>query len=705
MQFLNPIFLLGLTAAAIPIVLHFLSRRRLDEIPFAPLRFLIPTQERQMRRLNLRRLLLLLIRVAIITAVVMAMARPTLTGGLAGLVRQGEGASVVLLVDSSASMRAQLTGGTLFDIAKREAGLIANELRREDEVAVVLFHDGAEPLFGEFVSDPNLVLAELREAEPSYGGTDYLNAIDSAMDLLERGRRTHREIYLISDFQNTENDTLRVAEFRRRLESSRPTNVFLRPVDGEPFVNRQVVQIDRPPTLLRSGQTVEIGVVVRQDGDADLPVQLFLQIDDATVGETELLLAAGGSRRHTFPLTLPEAGDVGGSSRLRPDRFPVDDERYFVLSIGEQVPAVAITGIEGLRGERDPMLFLEAALDPSGRGDGHFALTRSLASELDPDDLARSHVVIGVDVRELGAARLASLTEYLESGGTLLLFVGDPRVREYTNEKLLPQWTDLRLGTFRGEEETHERLEVTARDHPVFAGFEAEEMETLREVQLRNFYRLPEALGKSLLRFADGGAAVVELEVGHGRLILCGFNTAASAGDLPYSPMFLPLIQRLAGYLATAGWGRFGRHFEVGESVAMAAPEGTSSSDQLEVVLPDEKRRPVRLDEATAPARAEFERARIPGIYRFERNGEPFGLAAVNVASSESNEEKLSPDQFRERMGASGNARFRALDGDSTAEAVREARQGVGIHRWFLVMAGILLALESLLSRRVGSTA
>jgi hypothetical protein len=45
MQFLNPTMLFGLLAAGIPLVLHFLSRRRVSEIQFAPLRFLLPTQE------------------------------------------------------------------------------------------------------------------------------------------------------------------------------------------------------------------------------------------------------------------------------------------------------------------------------------------------------------------------------------------------------------------------------------------------------------------------------------------------------------------------------------------------------------------------------------------------------------------------------------------------------------------------------------
>ena len=71
MQFLNPTVLFGLLAAGIPLVLHFLSRRRVIEIPFAPLRFLAPTQERQMKRMSLRRLLLLIIRMLIIILVVL----------------------------------------------------------------------------------------------------------------------------------------------------------------------------------------------------------------------------------------------------------------------------------------------------------------------------------------------------------------------------------------------------------------------------------------------------------------------------------------------------------------------------------------------------------------------------------------------------------------------------------------------------------
>ena len=40
MSFLNPLFLLGLAAAAIPILIHLLTRRRPREVMFPSLEFL-----------------------------------------------------------------------------------------------------------------------------------------------------------------------------------------------------------------------------------------------------------------------------------------------------------------------------------------------------------------------------------------------------------------------------------------------------------------------------------------------------------------------------------------------------------------------------------------------------------------------------------------------------------------------------------------
>lgn len=702
MQFLNPALLFGLLAAGIPILLHFLSRRQVVEVPFAPLRFLQPTQEKQMRRMNLKRLLLLLLRVLIIVCVVLAAARPTLTGALAGLAGPGEGTSVVILLDDSASMSAEVSEGTMFDRARDEVRRIARAMDRGDEIAVLRFSDVTQPLFAEFVRDPGLVAAELASVEPGARHTDYVAALEGAVEWLDRAERPRREIYVVGDFQSAPIDSIARSRWLSAAATIEDAAVFLRPVTPEPFVNREVAPVPRPTALLRAGDTVEIRARVTQDGTDALDAPIFLEVDGTVVGETSLALAPRAAARHRFPLTVQEPGDVGGSVRLRPDRYALDDESFFVLTVNDQVPVLVLRGVTGEEGARDPLLFLLTALDPERDGSGRFAPRVELASRFDVEELPGAPVVLAADPRDLGAARLDALNEYLRGGGTVLLFVGDPRVRNYVNDRLLPGWTTLRLGGFRGQEDVFERLEIVAADHPVFADLDEEARATLEEVRLRNFFRMDETIGRPLVTFAGGGAAVTEIEVGEGRVIIGSFEASASAGDLPFSPMFLPLVQRLTGYLATAGWGRFDRHYRVGEAPVLEL-RGSVSADARYTVVDDEgTRRAATLDASTRPARLTAPTAETPGLLRFEQDGRTLGTVAVNVDRAESRRVWWSPVFFRDQFQPEAGLRFTSLEGGSTAEAVQAARRGRPIHLWFLMLAGLLLVAESLLSRRVG---
>ncbi len=70
--------MLGLAAAAVPIVLHFLSRREPKKVVFPSLRFLTQRYETNRSRLKIRRWWLLALRIAAIAAVAFALARPVI---------------------------------------------------------------------------------------------------------------------------------------------------------------------------------------------------------------------------------------------------------------------------------------------------------------------------------------------------------------------------------------------------------------------------------------------------------------------------------------------------------------------------------------------------------------------------------------------------------------------------------------------------
>ena len=66
-------------AAAIPILIHFLSRRRYDEVPWAAMDFLLAAIRKHARRWRLEQLLLLVVRTAILLLLALALADPVLS--------------------------------------------------------------------------------------------------------------------------------------------------------------------------------------------------------------------------------------------------------------------------------------------------------------------------------------------------------------------------------------------------------------------------------------------------------------------------------------------------------------------------------------------------------------------------------------------------------------------------------------------------
>src|SRR5512136_2377717 len=76
MSFVNPLFLLGSLAVAVPILLHLIKREHARKIEFPTLMFLRRISKRTIRYQKLRHLLLLLLRILALLLIAMAFMRP-----------------------------------------------------------------------------------------------------------------------------------------------------------------------------------------------------------------------------------------------------------------------------------------------------------------------------------------------------------------------------------------------------------------------------------------------------------------------------------------------------------------------------------------------------------------------------------------------------------------------------------------------------
>src|SRR4029079_4524090 len=103
-----------------------------------------------------------------------------------------------------------------------------------------------------------------------------------------------------------------------------------------------------------------------------------------------------------------------------------------------------------------------------------------------------------------------------------------------------------------------ERLAPIDRRHPLLAAFPAkgEGLASARLFQFMLLGPMPDAPGRRVvLRYESGAPALVEAEVGRGRVLLLTTTIDREWTDLPIRPGFLPLVQESARFLAGAPSG------------------------------------------------------------------------------------------------------------------------------------------------------
>src|ERR1022692_3332839 len=135
MSFLTPLFLLGALAVTGPILFHLIHRAVKERMPFSSLMFLKPPPPRVTRRRKLEHLWLLLLRCLCLLLLAAGFARPFFSSNNAIPVSPDDGRQLVLLVDTSASMRRD----GVWDKARALAEKYLAQTTPADQVAVLTF--------------------------------------------------------------------------------------------------------------------------------------------------------------------------------------------------------------------------------------------------------------------------------------------------------------------------------------------------------------------------------------------------------------------------------------------------------------------------------------------------------------------------------------------------------------------------------------
>lgn len=661
MSFLAPLFLLGLLAVVVPVLVHLRRRQRREARPFPSLMFVQRVPFRSVRRQRLVHLALFALRAAALVLLALAFARPWLRRTPPAVGAATGPRERVVMLDRSYSMGHGSTWDRAVDAARREL----EGLGPGDRGALVLFSDRAEGAVPP-TADREALRAGLGAARLEPRGTRYGPALKLAAEWLASSAAPRREAVLVSDFQR--------AGLRGHEDARLPPGAAFRAVDvGEAEAENVVVTgLGLQRDYAQGRERVLVSVrLARKGGQAPRSVAVALEIGGRVAEERRAEVPPSGAATLTFsPVSFPAAA-TPGHVRIAPDALPADDGVHFVLAPGQDVSVLVVDG-GGARGS----LYLTGALEIGDRP--RFRVERRAG--LSPGVLAGRAVVVLNDVKALPETAAAALQAFARSGGGLVAVLG----RE-AGQLILP-------GTLAGAvDRTADlggSLAYLDHDHPALALFKAPKTGDFTGPRFLRYRRYqPSPTGRVLARFDDGEPALVEDRLGQGRLLVLTTGLDALWNDLPLKPVFLPFLHQVVKH--AAGHAEDAPARQVGEVFALPAEVRGAS-----VIAPSGVKR--RL----GPGERHVELAE-PGFYEVRSTdvaGEAIALVAVNVDTAESDLARAAPEDVARGLAAGPGAVSVTAAAPETTEE-RERRQSLW---WYLLAAVFLLLLaETTLSNRL----
>src|SRR2546426_7272525 len=406
-SFLNPAFLWALPAAAIPIIIHLLSRRRLPEVEFPTTQFLRVLEPQEIRRLRLREILILILRTLAILLLVSAFARPSITPRNAVT---HSAAAVAVLIDDSESMSAlDEQARPRIAAAKERAAAILDAARAGDELSIAT-STHPEGAGAGHTADRVRLKRPLERVDATWLPARMQASLLEARRALGRSRLAARELYVISDLQRSNFGPEVRAEIAAAATAG--TRVYLVPLVQSRVPNHALEDVD--PQLRPGPEGRGLELRARFANHADSPsdrVAIRVRRGDALIGGGDVTLRGDEDRWLSMPLDWRGAPDSAASSgpvilESDQDALPADDRWFAVLGAPRRLRVLRIAEA---RDGSPPPRFAALALDPGGDGTGGFSVEPGTPASLLSLGPSSADVVLLEDVASLSADAEAKL--------------------------------------------------------------------------------------------------------------------------------------------------------------------------------------------------------------------------------------------------------------------------------------------------------
>lgn len=436
MTLLNGLLAFGALAFTIPLAIHLLFRSRFKTVDWGAMHLLDTVVRVNRRRIQLLHLLLLLLRCLLPVLLALCLARPILTGfqTLPGDAPQ----SLIIAIDDSRSMSARdggETGMSRMGRLQQALNAIVGGLSRRDEIILIRASDVGSPAASMGVQE---ALRQIKMLKTEYGPVDLDRLVRAAVEASDESSHPQRRVIIASDFQSQMVHS-GVLESLERMATSlsamtiRPVISFLNfGQDSEQLANVSVDSIDIESPAVVAGRNARYTARIRSSSDTPArDLRLVWSVDGQMLEPRTVTIPPRSSITSQLTRNIEQVG-VHELSLLveHSDALLSDNRRSIAVDVIREVSVLLVDGLPSdkpLEGETD---YLAIALSPFAFG-GQDQPDAVRTSVIEPEQLVNElneqtpDVIIMANVASIEGESRQRISEFVNDGGSLILFDGD----------------------------------------------------------------------------------------------------------------------------------------------------------------------------------------------------------------------------------------------------------------------------------------
>ncbi len=436
MSFLSGVFLFGLLGAAGPLVIHLLNRRRQVTIDWAAMDLLLQAVRQQRRRIQLRDLLLLLLRTAAIVLFILAMSRPIWNSQATSL-GGDRPVHAVIVVDNSLSMAYTPFDRSLLELGQAKVEQFIRVLPPSSDVTLIPMCPQADTRFAgvyDSKEDSLEAVARIRVVDRMARLDDLPATIRAAA--AQQGTVPQKRIVVVSDMQkNTWADSTALKQI---ADLGDVQLVEIASADGLPRQNSWIESVEVRGGYAESGVPCIFDASIRHQSDAaGRRVRVSMSVAGKVVEEQYVDLVANQRNSAAFEYVFEKPGGEFNPAYLpvridmEHDRLTRDDYRAFITPVFQQAPILFVDQHGTLEqpdsyryGESFPLRQLIHARLGGSHAVGSTGPSHITIDEISTEALAAARLVVIAGVRRPTPPVVQLLRQYVERGGQLMIAAG-----------------------------------------------------------------------------------------------------------------------------------------------------------------------------------------------------------------------------------------------------------------------------------------